>query len=132
MLREGLLVVLLLRRGPAGLEHALSQLELDSSLAFAVCKGLVCEKRRVPDDGSTRVSQLMCDPFTARNRDGVSWHCSQHVLKTNTYCFSVSALMVPVYLLCRCSSCVAAVYRKSDMVTKSASGRKATLFLFSL
>lgn len=32
-----------------------------------------------------------------------------------TYYFSVSALMVPVYLLCRCSSCEAAVYRRSDI-----------------
>lgn len=66
----------------------------------------------------------MCDPFTVLEQkvksDGWSAKSIERgemapQSKPKTYYFSVSALMVPVYLLCRCSSCEAAVYRRSDI-----------------
>lgn len=72
-----------------------------------------------------RVAELMRDPFTVaedeeQGQSRTSIGNDEHkdgCLQGPTHYFSVSALMVPVYLLCRCSSCDAAVYRRSDIIT---------------
>lgn len=123
-------VVLLLRRRTARLQHLFGELELDARLAFSVRQRRVRQQGRMAHDGRARVAHLVRDPlavavkFTAEERkDGTvsflqpsSRDTRSTTQAAGTHYFSVSALMVPVYLLCRCSSCEAAVYRRSDML----------------
>ena len=119
-----------MRRRTARLQHLFGEFELDASLAFAISKRLVRQQRWMANDGGAGIPELMRDPFAVArqnvDRRNTKSASNKHINDrdtreggrgvNHTHYFSVSALMVPVYLLCKCSSCEAAVYRRSDIL----------------
>lgn len=117
------------------LQHLFGEFELDASLGLSVRERLVRQQGWVTDDRGASVPELVCDPFAVTNeaetKTGTGYpesawtalhqteeHEKRRGIGRHTHYFSMSALMVPVYLLCRCSSCEAAVYRRSDILRR--------------